>query len=232
MRLAGYALAALLATAGLTSLILSAPAPALGQWEGKPGGLVGRACTFYEHADFTGARRDIGEFDEVPWVGNEWNDRISSIDCHERCTATVYEHIDYGGESGRWQGRARTMGLSWNDRISSVRVTCTGSAEGRASTFGTAEESRRSCTFYADREFGGASAVLAAGEDGSWVGDRWNDRISSIRCRPGCAAEVWRDIDYGGGPLRMSGRMYIEERELDAWWDNSINSIEVRCDDS
>lgn len=221
MRFAGP----LLAFAGLLSLTMSAPA-AVGQSAEKPEAVSGRTCTFYEHADFGGEWREVGEHDEVPWIGSEWNDRISSMECHERCTATIYEHIDYGGESDRWNGRARTMGLRWNDRISSVRVSCTGNDSGITSTFGTGEESRRSCSFYADRNFEGASAVLAEGEDGSWVGDRWNDRISSIRCRAGCAAEVFRDIHYDGG-----SRFFTETAELDFWMDNAISSARVTCHD-
>lgn len=90
-----------------------------------------RICTYFEHADFQGRRGRAGEGQVVAWVGREWNDLISSIECHPDCALEGFEHIDYGGERRRFPGRTPFVGPAWNDRISALRVICRPERGGR-----------------------------------------------------------------------------------------------------
>jgi hypothetical protein len=57
----------------------------------------------------------------VPWVGNHWNDQISSIKVIWGVWE-FYRDIHYGGESMRLsRGNYAYVGDHWNDQISSFR---------------------------------------------------------------------------------------------------------------
>ena len=122
----------------MTSLTLAAAAasgltaPALAKPPGGPGGpaALGHGCIYYEHANFEGAREDVREGDDVAWVGTQWNDRISSIQCAPGCRLLAFEDVDYGGAATRFAGSIRYVGDAWNDRISSLRVSCRGRGQG------------------------------------------------------------------------------------------------------
>jgi hypothetical protein len=88
----------------------SAPAPA-------PSGPV----VFYEHLDFSGEAVELAG--EVPFVGWNWNDRITSIRIPAGKTVVLYEHDWFRGASVTLTGDQpdlRTLGF--NDSASSIRV--------------------------------------------------------------------------------------------------------------
>lgn len=81
----------------------------------------GAGCdvTIYQHAQFAGAaRRFTGD---VPWVGDAWNDQVSSI----VISAGVWQFFQHA----RYEGAVMTLrpgavgyvGDRWNDQISSFR---------------------------------------------------------------------------------------------------------------
>ena len=80
----------------------------------------------------------------------------------------AYEHIDFGGHTFTIRGNydLSYFGSRWNDKISSIACNpyC-------------------SMTVWADRDFKGASTTFYPNT--AFVGDAWNDRISSakVRCR-------------------------------------------------
>lgn len=57
--------------------------------------------------------------------------------------------------------------------------------------------------FYENANYGGAS--LCADADSSWVGTAWNDRASSVKVQAGYAAQLYRDVNYGGGFIAVTG---------------------------
>lgn len=101
-------------------------------------------CTIYEHVRGGGnlqrhtVDRLVSEspgvrfYDrQVRYVGDAWNDTISSIACDKNekvsCYAVVYADIDFGlPNNGVYpNGKVPTnLGKDWNDRISSFKVTC------------------------------------------------------------------------------------------------------------
>lgn len=54
--------------------------------------------------------------------GNPDNDAISSIKIKGQATITVYEHVNYKGDSKTFTKSAKYVGKKWNDRISSFKV--------------------------------------------------------------------------------------------------------------
>lgn len=59
--------------------------------------------------------------------------------------------------------------------------------------------------FYENTNYGGASFCSDA--DSSWVGSAWNDRASSMKVVAGYQAQLFRDINYGGGSVTVSGNV-------------------------
>jgi hypothetical protein len=56
--------------------------------------------------------------------------------------------------------------------------------------------------FFADANFGGDSFCASA--DSSWVGTTWNDRISSVKVQSGYELDLYADINFGGGVVRLT----------------------------
>jgi hypothetical protein len=84
------------------------------------------SCIYYKHIDFGGESRSIPLGIGRKYVGDAWNDEISSIACASRCRLQVWEHRDYVGESRSFANGYATqyVGDAWNDRISSMKVFC------------------------------------------------------------------------------------------------------------
>lgn len=59
--------------------------------------------------------------------------------------------------------------------------------------------------FFEHANYGGASYCSDA--DSSWVGSAWNDRASSVKVVAGYQAQLFRDINYGGGSVTVSGNV-------------------------
>jgi len=80
----------------------------------------------YQHAQFGGAHRDV--YGDISWVGDAWNDLISSLVVYPHWCVTLYEHINYGGKyksycAGNTVFRLSYVGSAVNDQVSSIRVS-------------------------------------------------------------------------------------------------------------
>lgn len=122
---------------------------------------TGLAVTAYEHSNFYGEKRVYLE--DTNWIGIRFNDVISSfvVSPAEVC---FYQHGNYGGEV-MCKGLGRTSyeeinGRGLNDQFSSVKVF-----------------PGLSVTAY-EHDFTGRSKALT--EDTAWIGDDFNDIISSF----------------------------------------------------
>jgi hypothetical protein len=81
------------------------------------------ACvTFYEDPRFGGETLDAGERSN-PWMGEWWNDRISSLNLGAGCTVRVYDHPNFEGASRTFRGDVSSLG-DWDERISSYICSC------------------------------------------------------------------------------------------------------------
>jgi hypothetical protein len=83
-----------------------------------------QGCYYYQHAEWQGMRQAITDGTRQPYVGDEWNDQISSIACNVNCSLTVYQHRDYGGLHRTFYPNIQYVGDAWNDQISSMVVNC------------------------------------------------------------------------------------------------------------
>ena len=180
-----------------------------------------RGCTYYWDADFRGESATVADGGDVPWIGDRWNDRISSVRCAPQCALTAFEHIDHGGATTSFSGENRFVGPHWNDRISSLRVTC----RGRDWAGDHRPEGRRSCTYFEHANFQGRRGDIFEGRDIPSIGGQWNDSISALSCRPGCSVDVYEHIDYRGASRHFSGEMPF----VGPLWNDRISSMRVSC---
>ena len=81
------------------------------------------ACLMYEHVNFVGGVLQVrGQLNSV---GPNWNDKVSSVRVPNNCQLTVYQHIDYDGDSRVFgPGSVASVGNLWNDQVSSAVCSC------------------------------------------------------------------------------------------------------------
>lgn len=79
----------------------------------------------FEHANYGGAEYVINKNSaNVSWVGNWWNDKVSSAVVMPGCHLTLFEHVNYGGGLSTYDGSESWVGDYWNDKASSFVCYC------------------------------------------------------------------------------------------------------------
>jgi hypothetical protein len=84
---------------------------------------------FFEHINYDGDWAAANS--SVSWVGDDWNDEISSVAMLPGVTVTLFEHIDFGGQSLELTSNAPDLRTfpgpgqngNWNDAASSIIIT-------------------------------------------------------------------------------------------------------------
>lgn len=82
------------------------------------------------------------------------------------------------------------------------------------------EKNNFAAVVFDNKDYKGES--LEVGGDIDWIGEHWNDRISSIHVNKGYKLQVFYDIHYGKKYLVIEGDWNAPED-----WDNRISSIKV-----
>ena len=75
--------------------------------------------------------------------------------------------------------------------------------------------------FFENGNYGGAS--FCADADSNWVGGTWNDRISSVKVKPGYQVQLFDDINYGGATKTFSA----DTPALPADFNDKASSLKV-----
>ena len=84
------------------------------------------ACYAYEDRGFDGDRQTLGTRRLMKYVGDAFNDKISSFRVAPGCVVVAWEHRDAQGETTTFGSDADYVGEYWNDRISSYACRCPG----------------------------------------------------------------------------------------------------------
>lgn len=211
-----WGIATVVATA--MTLIVTSMAPADAQsrrgWRGWGGGRC--EAIVYQHVRYGGESMRING--DMPSLGGRWNDRISSI----RVLSgdwTFYQHDDYRGERIHVGRNVPDVGGSWNDRISSARCNERG---GWNDGGWWGDDRGCEAIIYRDSGFRGEQRRLVG--DTPWIGEHWNDRVSSIRILSGRWV-FYGDRDFRGPvyPVRRGDQIH----SLEGGWNDRISS--ARC---
>lgn len=105
-----------------SGLLLAASSTAMAQRWGRESTPRDGVC-FYEDADFEGRYFCVRAGEDVRFLPDGMNDRISSIRVFGRAEVVVYKDGRFEGRTSRFDGDVRNLRrMGWNDVISSVRV--------------------------------------------------------------------------------------------------------------
>ena len=87
---------------------------------------AGDICAvLYEHANYGGASYHVfnGE-GNVGWIGDWWNDKVSSVHVSPGCQITLYEHANYAGMPYTLTSSTSYVGGLFNDQTSGFSCYC------------------------------------------------------------------------------------------------------------
>lgn len=193
---------------------------------GRGGGSPAPSCTVYEHADYAGERWALGRNEAQAFVGQRWNDRISSVECRPGCILIAHEDANYRGRQVRYEGRTRFVGPQWNDRISAFQVECRGGNWSDDRPGGPAWGNRApACTIYEHASFAGRREEIRDGAIVPSIGQAWNDRISSLECRPGCTLTAYEHVNWQGQSVQWRDRVDF----VGPQWNDRVSGYRVQC---
>lgn len=81
------------------------------------------------------------------------------------------------------------------------------------------------CILFEHADFGGHKFTIRGNYNLSYVGSRWNDKVSSIACNPYCEVTVFEHRDFAGASWKIGGNIqYVGDD-----WNDQISSARVRC---
>ena len=87
--------------------------------------LISDWCAkIYEHDDFTGWEKVVGETTQLDLTGNE-NDQLSSVRVRPGCTLHLFKNSNNDGSSMSLTSDDNGFNFSFNDQVSSLSCTCT-----------------------------------------------------------------------------------------------------------
>ncbi len=183
-------------------------------WRGT--GQPANGACFYMDSDYRGDYFCVNAGEGPRNVESRYNDTISSIRIFGNAQVVVYEDANSGGASKTFTGDVPNL-QDWNDRITTVSVQYT-----RARNWRGVSQPQYGVCFYTDADYRGEKLCAASGESQPNVGERYNDKISSLRVFGGAEVTVYSDENFGG-----ASRTFRQDvSNLDDWNDR-ITSFKV-----
>jgi Peptidase inhibitor family I36 len=107
-----------------------------------------------------------------------------------------------------------------------LAAACSGAqAQEPIGTSGGPDVPFKGCILFEHINFGGAKFTIRGNTDLSYIGSRWNDKVSSIACNPYCGVTVFEHRDFKGASWKVGANIqYVGDR-----WNDKISSAKVRC---
>jgi hypothetical protein len=177
---------------------------------------------FYMDADYRGAMFCTGNGESQRNVGERYNDRMSSIRIFGRAEVTVYDDENFGGSRQTFSQDVPNLG-DWNDRVTSFQVAG-GRQYGRQyEEQVSGNEPRNGACFYMDEDNRGDSFCMNSGESKQNLGNRFNDKISSVRVFGRARVVVYENENFGG-----ASKAFARDVSNMGNFNDKISAIEVR----
>ncbi|MCA9690825.1 MAG: RICIN domain-containing protein, partial [Myxococcales bacterium] len=192
----------------------------------KPIGEMYEArASIYEHANYQGAalQLGVGTFD-IEDIGKVGNDKVSSVRVPDGLRVTLFEHARFAGRRKVFTSDTSYVGNDFNDIASGVvvekvvRIFEHANFQGRSSVLGIGKHDINGLgipndslsslkvpqglvvIMYEHANFEGMQRVYF--EDSSFVGNDWNDKVSSIVVRQ-LGVAIPRDAVRFGGRINL-----------------------------
>ena len=173
------------------------------------------AC-FYLDADYRGDSFCMNAGESRRNVEDRYNDKISSVRVFGRAQVIVYEHENFGGASRTFTGGVSNL-QDWNDKITAIQVQYD-----RTGFSGSGNEPQNGACFYLDADYRGEKFCVNSDESQRNLGERYNDRISSIRIFGRAEVTVYDDENFNGS--RQTFRQDVPNLRD---WNDRITSFQV-----
>jgi hypothetical protein len=84
-------------------------------------GVAGQAC-IYQHKDYGGKKACYNIGTNKSWIGDDWNDMVSSVKLSGTAAIALWEHKGYGGYKDTYTSSSGWIGKKHNDEYSSFKV--------------------------------------------------------------------------------------------------------------
>ncbi|GEM_PF-1893453 len=187
-------------------------------------------CRFYKDGDGKGEfiRSGVARSERL---NDSWNDEISSVWIQNGYKVTIYEHADFEGKSHTMYGKRggalyNLEDIGFNDKMSSYTVERDIDTGAGDKTTGNAV-----CKFY-EHQNGGGSSFQSGAMNSNSIGNRWNDKISSVWVRSGFRVTIYKNKDFDGETYTLYGRGSGTLYNLsDIGFNDSISSYLAEKDD-
>jgi len=187
-------------------------------------------CRFYKDSDGRGEVIKSG-IARNESIGDRWNDEISSVWIQNGYKVTIYEHIEFEGKSHTLYGKQggvmyNLSDIGFNDKVSAYVVERDIDTSADDRTTGNAV-----CKFY-EHQNGGGSFFQSGAMNSNYIGNRWNDKISSVWVRSGFRVTIYKNKDFDGETYTLYGRGSGTLYNLsDIGFNDSISSYLAEKDD-
>ena len=167
-------------------------------------GIIQPNTYFYENANYEGKGFTVKGSTE--YVGDELNDKVSSVNCDGECALLVFEHRDFGGQARLYDSSQLSL-PQFNNKLSSALVLM----------------DRICVTFYEHRDYKGDSRQDCSDLDVFPL--EWNDRVSSLSVECDfCTVLLYQHRDHVGDHKAFRGKVpYIGDH-----WNDMISSVQIR----
>ena len=107
-----------------------------------------------------------------------------------------------------------------------LAAVCSGAeAQEALGTNGGPDVPFKGCILFEHANFSGHTFTIRGNYNLSYIGGRWNDKVSSIACNPYCDVTVFEHRDFKGASRRFGANIqYVGDG-----WNDRISSARVRC---
>lgn len=179
---------------------------------------AGAGCgAFYEHNNHGGSSQTFCGL--VEYVGNAWNDKISSYTISSGSECVVCEHKNFAGKCMYLASGAdvNAMPSGWNDLISSMNCQAAGFFSSNHVASGKGEA-------WIHAEYSGVALALDANTFITNLQSvSFNDCISSITTGYNLRCTFCKDRDFKGGCFTVGPHSQMHSLSKD--WNDKISSI-------
>jgi hypothetical protein len=157
-------------------------------------GYIQPRTLLFEDRDFSGKKILVEPLSE--YVGDEMNEKVSSIMCEGQCSLLLFEDRDYGGQSKLLDGSHSYLS-GFDNKLSSLMVI----------------PGKLCVTLFEQRDFGGESVTLCNDiENLEYIG--FNDKVSSLRIKchgEPCSVELFehKNYDNSGKVITFHNKQHV-----------------------
>ena len=180
---------------------------------------VAASCKLFKDSFFRDRQVSIHSNDKLSSLDRKMNNKTSSVMVPRNCKLVAFTGTHFEGAKQVYHENTEYVGQHFDDKISSAKCKCNNGNNNHGNN------NRRQCVVFRDPNFQGRKLKISKNQEQSYVGDKMNNKISSVRVPDGCKLITFNKPNfYGNKHVYKRDRKYIGDR-----YDNKISSLICRC---